>query len=247
MKPGHLILLVIIIMGFFSCRDKAPQNAQDTQSAQNNVLSSEEKKQGWELLFDGQTINGWRFFKGGEIAGWKVADGILCNSGVGSDHGGDIVTKEKYKDFELSLEWKIDSMSNSGVFYHVQELDSVHAIYESGPEYQLADDMNDPDPNTLSTQYTGANYGMNRPVGAEVKPLSEWNKTRILVKGPHVEHWLNGVKVVEYELWSEDWKRRKGLGKWKDYPYYGIGEEGYIGLQDHGGLTCFRNIKVRRL
>jgi len=237
MKLATVIISYIIITGI-ACQSNAPQN---------NTLTEAEKKDGWKLLFDGQTTNGWRFFKGGDIKGWKVVYGVLCNSGIGSDHGGDIITKEKFKDFELSLDWKIDSLSNSGVFYHVQELDDIHAIYESGPEYQMADDINDADPNTLSSQFTGANYAMNRPIKGEVKPLSQWNKTRIIIKGPRVEHWLNDVKVVEYELWSEDWVRRKKISKWKDYPFYGIAEEGYIGLQDHGGLTCFRNIKIRKL
>ena len=231
------ILLSCIIVIVFSCQNRVKQN---------NTLTKTEEKEGWELLFDGQSIKDWRFFKGDEIKEWKVVDGVLYNSGTGSDHGGDIITKETYKDFELYLEWKISPSSNSGVFYHVQELDSIQAIYESGPEYQLMDDAS-AKVGSLSSQRTGANYSMNEPIGAKVKPLDQWNETRIIVKGPHVEHWLNGVKVVEYELWSEDWVQRKNDGKWKNYPYYGIAKDGYIGLQDHGGLTQFRNIKIRKL
>lgn len=232
------IIIGCVLLVSISCQNKI---------FNTNTLTKEEEREGWELLFDGKTLNSWRFFKGDEIEGWKVKNGILCNSGIGSDHGGDIITKDKYRNFELYLEWRIDSFSNSGIFYHVQELDSIQAIYESGPEYQLADDLNDNDPNTLCSQLTGANYGMNRPRDAVLKPLKQWNKTRIIVKGPYVEHWLNGVKVVEYELWSKDWLHRKNISKWKDYPYYGIAKDGYIGLQDHGGLTCFKNIKIRRL
>lgn len=239
MKIVNILVLCLIIAGTF-----IQSKAQQGKAQQNNTLTEQEEKDGWKLLFDGRTTNGWRFFKGDKIKGWKVINGVLYNSGIGSDYGGDIVTKEKYKDFELFLEWKIDSLSNSGVFYHVQESDSIHAIYESGPEYQLADDVNDADPNTISSQFTASNYAMNKPIGAKVKPLDQWNETRIIVKGPHVEHWLNGVKVVEYELWSKDWWRRKNVSKWKDYPYYGISKDGYIGLQDHGGLTQFKNIKI---
>jgi len=237
MKLVNIFLSSILVAGI-SCQNNVQQN---------NTLTKAEEQNGWKLLFDGQTTNGWRFFKGSEIKGWKVVDGVLYNSGTGSDHGGDIITEETFKDFELCLEWKIDSLSNSGIFYHVQELDSIHAIYESGPEYQLTDDVNDANPkyNTLSTQFTGANYAMDAPIGAKVKPLDQWNETRIIVKGPHVEHWLNGVKVVDYELWTQDWFQHKNSGKWKDYPYYGIAKDGYIGLQDHGGLTQFRNIKIR--
>ncbi|MFC2087819.1 DUF1080 domain-containing protein, partial [Bacteroidota bacterium] len=143
-------------------------------------------------------------------------------------------------------EWKIDSNSNSGVFYNARELDNVRAIYEVAPEYQLIDDMHFK-VRIKKDQYSGANYAMHEPVGARVKPLDQWNETRIIVKGPHVEHWLNGVKVVEYELGSDDWVKRRNSGKWKDYPYYGTADEGHIGFQDHGGLTMFRNIKIRRL
>lgn len=228
-----------------SCAMLAGTSCQNMEKL-NNALTKQEEQGGWKLLFDGYSTKGWRFFKGGEIEGWKVIDGILYNSGVGSDHGGDIITEDTFKDFELYLEWKIDSLSNSGVFYHVQELDSIEAIYESGPEYQLIDDLN-AKYRSSAFHLTGANYSMHEPIGAKVKPLDQWNETRIIVKGPHVEHWLNGVKVVEYELWSQVWFQLKNNGKWKVYPYYGIAKDGFIGLQDHGGLTQFRNIKIRKL
>ena len=233
---NFIVLTVIIIT--VSCNKTIQEN---------NCLTNKEIQDGWELLFDGETTDKWRLFKGNEVIGWNINNGVLCNSGIGSDYGGDIITKDKYTDFELYLEWRIDSLSNSGVFYLVNEFDSIQAIDESGPEYQLSDDTNDIDPNTLYSQLTGSNYAMNPARNAIVKPLSEWNTTRIIKKGVYVEHWLNEIKVVEYELWSEDWIRRKNISKWKDYPYYGIAKDGHIGLQDHGGLTCFRNIKIRRL
>lgn len=210
-----------------------------------NTLTKKEKADGWELLFDGNTMEKWKTFNGGEVTGWIIADGELHNSGVGSDHGGDIITKKEYENFELSLEWKIAPESNSGVFIHVQE-GMTDAIYESGPEYQLMDDKGWPT-ELEDSQYSGANYGMNAPENANVKPLDKWNTTRIVVKNPHVEHWLNGKKVVEYDLWSDDWKERKAAGKWAETPHYGEAKSGHIGLQDHGGLTMFRNIKIRSL
>lgn len=210
-----------------------------------NSLSKNEVKEGWELLFDGKSMDQWKMFNGGEISGWKVIDGEMHNSGVGSDHGGDIVTKKQYENFELYLEWKVSPESNSGVFIHVQEGVS-NVIYESGPEYQLIDDKGWPE-KLEDWQLSGANYAMNPPEGAEVKPIDEWNVTRIIVNNPHVEHWLNGKKVVEYELWSDDWKDRKAAGKWAEAPHYGVAKKGHIGLQDHGGLTMFRNIKIREL
>jgi len=209
----------------------------------NNSLSEKEKMEGWQLLFNGKNLDGWKSFQGKEISGWKVIDGVLNNSGVGSDHGGDIVTKEKFQNFELSLEWKIASKSNSGIFYHVNEKIG-NAIFESGPEYQLIDDKGWPE-KLNDYQYSGANYGMHAPQNAVVKDISEWNQARIIVDGAHVQHYLNGIKVVDYYLWDDDWKALKEKGKWKDYPYYGMAKKGNIGLQDHGGLAQFRNIKIK--
>ena len=217
-----------------------------TVVAQNdkiNTLSEKEKREGWQLLFNGKNLDGWRTFQGKEISGWKVVDGVLNNSGVGSDHGGDIITKVKFQNFELSLEWKIAPKSNSGFFYHVNEKIGT-AIYESGPEYQLIDDKGWSD-KLRDDQYSGANYGMHAPKNAVVKDLNEWNQARIIVDGTHVQHYLNGVKVVDYQLWDNDWKLLKENGKWKDYPYYGMARKGQIGLQDHGGLAQFRNIKIK--
>jgi hypothetical protein len=214
-----------------------------SQSEKINILSEAEKKDGWQLLFNGQNLAGWKTFQGKEITGWRVINGVLNNSGVGSDHGGDIITKEKFQNFELYLEWKIASKSNSGIFIHVNEKIGK-AIYESGPEYQLLDDKGWPD-KLHDNQYSGSNYGMHAPKNAVVKDLEEWNQTRIIVDGTHVQHYLNGVKIVDYYLWDTDWNQRKSTGKWKDYPYYGLAKKGHIGLQDHGGLAQFRNIKVR--
>ena len=210
-----------------------------------NTLSKDELKNGWKLLFNGKDLSGWKAFQAKQISGWKVIDGILYNSGVGSDHGGDIITKDKYQNFELFLEWKIAPKSNSGVFYHVNEKIG-NAIYESGPEYQLLDDKGWPE-KLHDDQYTGSNYGMHQPQNAVVKDIKEWNQTRIVVDGTHVQHFLNGVKVVDYHLWDSDWALRKEKGKWKDYLYYGMAKKGNIGLQDHGGLVQFRNIKVREI
>ena len=214
--------------------------------AQNNpinTLSEKEKSDGWQLLFNGKNLAGWKTFQGREITGWKVIGGILNNSGVGSDHGGDIITKGKFQNFELLVEWKIAPKGNSGIFFHVNEKIGK-AIYESGPEYQLLDDKGYPE-KLHNDQYSSANYGMHAPKNAVVKDLNEWNQTRIVVDGTHIQHFLNGVKVVDYYLWDADWKSLKEKGKWKDYPYYGMAKKGQIGLQDHGGLAQFRNMKIK--
>lgn len=230
-KLASTVVFILLLSSVFS------------QTEKNNLLTVEEKRAGWQLLFNGQNLAGWKTFQGKEITGWKVINGVLNNSGIGSDHGGDIITKEKFQNFELSMEWKIAPKSNSGIFFHVNEKIGK-AIYESGPEYQLLDDKGWPD-KLHDNQYSGANYGMHAPKNAAVKELEEWNQARIIVDGTHVQHYLNGVKIVDYYLWDSDWNQRKSTGKWKDYPYYGMAKKGHIGLQDHGGLAQFRNIKIR--
>lgn len=231
----NISLLIIASILIISC----------ARQKQDNMLTQKEKAEGWELLFDGKTTNGWRNYGTTSMSGWKVIDGVLHNSGTGSDHGGDIISENEYDNFELYIEWKATLKSNSGIFYHVNE-NAADAIYKTAPEYQLLDDINWPT-KLKPSQYSGANYAMNTPINAKVKPLDEFNTTRIIVEGPHVEHWLNGVKVVEYELWSDNWKKNKENSKWKDHAQYGMFKKGNIGLQDHGGLTMFRNIKIRRL
>ena len=236
--------LLNLILIFFTC-SIVSFNSVGNNENEPNTLTEKEKKEGWMLLFDGESLDNWKRFHGGEVQGWKIIDGVLHNSGVGSDHGGDIITKDEFENFELYLEWKIAPESNSGVFYHVND-EVVDAIYRSVPEYQLIDDKGWPN-QLKDSQYSGANYDMHAPRGAEVKPLDEWNTTRIVVNNPHVEHWLNGKKVVEYELWSDEWKELKANSKWAKTPHYGMAEKGHIGLQDHGGLTMFRNIKIREI
>jgi hypothetical protein len=237
MRKILMLLSATIIMA--SCATQAPKEPAI------NTLTETEISEGWKLLFNGKDLNNWKIYNGGEVSGWKIEDGVLHNSGVGSDHGGDIITKAQYQNFELYLEWKVSPESNSGVFFNVVE-NVAPALYQSGPEYQLIDDNGWPgslDPDQLS----GANYGMHAPTGAQVNAIDDWNITRLIVNGPHVEHWLNGVKVVEYELWTDEWLELKAGSKWAEEPYYGAATQGHIGLQDHGGLTMFRNIKIREL
>ena len=234
-------ILISLVLLLTMC--KQTSKTADTQATKPLITNNMDKE--WQMLFDGKTTNGWRTYGKGTISGWKVVDGVLYNSGGGSDHGGDIITLDEYENFELYLEWKIAQESNSGIFYHVNEA-AGKAIYYSGPEYQLLDDTGWPTKLDAS-QYTGANYAMNAPVNAKVKPLNEFNETRIIVKDSHVEHWLNGTKVVDYDLWTDEWKKDVLNSKWKDHPNYGLYKRGHIGLQDHGGLTMYRNIKIKDL
>lgn len=229
-----IVTFIVAITAFF---------AVVAQSNKINSLSENEKKDGWQLLFNGKDLDGWKTFDGNKVTGWKVIDGILNNSAGSTKERGDIVSQKKFRSFELSLEWKIAPQSNSGIFYHVN-VKKGKTIPETAPEYQLLDDKGWPD-KLHADQYSGANYAMNAPQNAVVKDVNEWNLAVIIVDGTHVEHFLNGVKVVDYHLWDSDWFARKKNGKWKDFPFYGLAKKGNIGLQDHGGLTQFRNIKIR--
>ncbi len=211
-----------------------------------NRLSRKEKKEGWSLLFDGQDMDQWRNYLSDSLYGWIVEDGTMKALGRGGDIGGDIVTRRQYENFDLKLEWKISPGGNSGILFMVHEDTACHAVYFTGPEYQLIDDEGYPEP-LEDWQLCAANYAMHPARHKQLRPAGEWNTARILKDGSHVEHWLNGVKVVEYELWTEDWEARVRAGKWKDYPGYGRFPKGHISLQDHGDVVWFRNLRIREL
>ena len=252
MKNLLTLIAVMFTLSFTNCNQKTPKVSSEKltevkkATSQLNTLTADEKAAGWELLFNGKNLDGWKKYNDGEVTGWSVKDGIVSNSGTGSEHGGgDIITKKQdYKDFELYLEWKVDSVSNSGIFYHAQE--GFDKIHETGIEYQLVDGLGWPG-KIHADQHSGALYAMYAPQGNQEKEAGVWNVSRIIVKGAHVEHWLNGVKTVDCEMWSDDWNARKEKSKWKDISLWGVAKVGGIGLQDHGGLTQFRNFKIRRL
>jgi len=196
----------------------------------------------WRVLFDGTSLDAWRGYKTDKVpSGWTIADGSL----VKEASVGDIVSKDEFGDFELELEWKIGEAGNSGIFYRGAE--EYDHIYWSAPEYQLLDDIKAVDNKTRFT-CTGAVYALYPSPTGHLKPVGEWNQTRILAKGSHVEHWLNGVKLLEYELWSPDWEAKVKASKFAAYPHFGRAKKGHIALQgDHSGVLAFRNIRVREI
>ena len=211
------------------------------KAAMPNTLTAKEQAEGWRLLFDGNSTNGWRGFRQPRLPdGWKAVDGTLTRAGA----GGDIVSVDEFGDFELTLEWKLEANGNSGIFYRVTEDDPV--MWHMAPELQLIDNGYNKE-KLKPAQYAGANYDLHPPSRDATKPIGTWNETRLLVKGSHVEHWMNGVKVVDYELWSDDWQRRVSESKFKDFPQYARARRGHIGLQDHGDQVAFRNVKIRNL
>ncbi|MEA3141135.1 MAG: hypothetical protein QOK23_3304 [Gammaproteobacteria bacterium] len=196
----------------------------------------------WQTLFDGKLLNTFRGWRSEDMPkGWHVVDATLSKEGNVED----LVTREPFRDFELELEWSIGKAGNSGVFYRgTREYDE---IYWSAPEYQLLDDANAPDGRNPLTSAASA-YGLYAAPAGVVKPFGEWNKTRILVKGNHVEHWLNDQKVVEYDLGSPEWKAKVAASKFSKYPNYGLAKAGVIGIQgDHPGSLALRHIRIREL
>jgi len=238
-----LILTLLLITTFNDATAQKKAQQQKKAGSWLNTLTPAEKKQGWELLFDGKSMSKWRNYGKDSLVGWKVEDGDMVALGQGSN---DIVTKKEYQNFELSLEWKTAPEGNSGIFFNVVE--GKHpAMYETGPEYQIIDEAGWPD-KLEEWQKSGANYAMHpAPPTKKLKPVGEYNLSKIVVNKGHVQHWLNGGKVVEYQLWTPEWEKLVKDGKWKDYPDYGRAREGHLGLQDHGKVTWFRNIKVRKI
>ena len=218
-----------------------------------NTLTEAEKAEGWELLFDGKTMTGWHGYNGGNLAAWSIEDCALKTEGTednyGSDQRVDLTTDGDYTSFELSIEWKATTAGNSGLLYGAIEDPKYTTGWETAPEYQFLDDVGWPEPEELKdSTYTGANYDMHAPSDQkELKPVGEWNTSGLVVNGPKVEHWLNGRKILEFERWTDEWKKRRDGTKWKEYPDYGLAETGRVVIQDHGSLFWFRNVKIREI
>jgi hypothetical protein len=196
----------------------------------------------WEVLFDGKLTDAFRGYHSESMPeGWHVVDGALTKDG----NVDELVTRKQYGNFELELEWKIGMDGNSGVFYRASR--EYDQIYWSGPEYQLVDDANTADGKSQLTA-SGSVYALYGGPAGVVKPLGGWNKTRIVLRGAHIEHWLNGQKMLEYDLGSPEWKAKVAASKYAKFPNYGTAATGFIGIQgDHPGSVALRHIRVREL
>jgi len=242
----RLISFLFIVVMLAACGKKAATEETATPAA-DNTLTEQQKADGWKLLFDGQTMSGWRFYKDKENDTWEVVDGTLHCKIAGDSAAtkrADLITTDKFKNFELSFDWKISEKQNSGVMFRVTE--EFEVAYATGPEFQLIDDANYPG-GVKELNQTGANYDVHAAENKKLNAVGEWNNSKIVVNGTHVEHWINGSKVVDYEINSDDWKKRVAASKWKEYPKYGLAEEGHIDLQDHGGEVWFKNVMIKTL
>jgi hypothetical protein len=227
--------------------------AAQSKSDKINQLTDDEKKAGWKLLFDGKTMTGWRGFHNPQVPeGWGVADG--CITKIKTDGrartGGDLITVDQFENFEFSVEWKLEKGGNSGIKYLVSE--SLPPTGRSGVsfEYQVLDDDNHPDAKQgiAGNRTAGSLYDLiPASKDKKVNPPGEFNHSRIVVKGNHIEHWLNGIKVVEFDRSSDDYKQRVAESKFKTTKGFGEARQGHILLQDHQDAVWYRNIKIREL
>jgi hypothetical protein len=219
-----------------------------------NTLTKQELEDGWILMFNGLTSDGWRSHNGETFPehGWVVEDGTIHVIGSGRGEaggGGDILFDRKFSNFELSLEWKVSEGGNSGIFYLAQEIPG-DPVWKSAPEMQILDNAKHPDAmlGKDGNRAAGALYDLIPGKFEAVKPAGEWNHARVMVYKGTVVHTMNGENVLEYHLWTDDWKNMVANSKFKDYEHFmNPASEGYIVLQDHGDDVWFRNIKIREL
>ena len=206
------------------------------------AVSAAQRAAGWRPLFDGTSTSAWRGYKSQTFpAGWKIVDGVLTKNGAVED----IQSRDQFGNFQLAFDWKLSPGGNAGIFYRGTE--EYDHIYWSAPEYQLLDDAGHPDGKSRLTS-AGADYGLYPSPAGVVKPADQWNSTLIVVNGNTVQHWLNGQKLLEYEIGSPDWEAKVKASKFVAYPNYGRAKQGYIAIQgDHDGALSIRNVRIREI
>jgi len=251
--------LLCCLAFFVACQNSADQQQSTTEEEKTetvptqtpNTLSEEDETYGWELLFDGKSTEHWKGYNKESFPdiGWKVEDGMLIvlKSGTGeAGLGGSIVTKEKYENFELTIDFMLTDTANSGILYMVTEVEGSE-IWHNAPEYQILDDARYAETGSTNIHFTAASYDLYPATTDFKNPMGKWNTARIIKNKEHVEHWLNGNKVLEYELWTPEWEAKVKASKFKDYTGFGRTKNGQIGIQDHGYEVRFRNLKIRSI
>ncbi len=218
-----------------------------------NTLTSKEKKEGWELLFDGKSYKGWHKFGGKPVgSAWIVDDNSIFLDAKNKDNwqiqgGGDIVTDEEFDNFHLKMDWKIDVGGNSGIIFFIHEDSTKYRWpWQTGPEMQVLDNERHADAK-IKTHRAGDLYDLLACSTETVKPALEWNHAEIIANNGKLDLYLNGVNVVSTTMWDDNWKKMVAASKFKGAPDFGVYKKGRIGLQDHGDNVWFRNVKIKRL
>ena len=244
------ILVASSFVLLFSCNNAVSK--QSPQPSAMNTISQEEKNEGWELLFDGVSTAGWHTYGNKPVGkAWKVVDGTLTidvsekkdGKVVG---GGDIVTDKEFDNFHLKYDWKISVNGNSGVIFYAQEDSKYKWPWETGPEMQVLDNNGHPDAKIIKHR-AGDLYDLISSSKETVKPAMEWNTAEIKSVNGKLDFYLNGENVVSTTLWDDNWKQLVAGSKFKNMPDFGKYQKGKLGLQDHGDVVWFRNIKIKRL
>lgn len=235
--------LAIFILA--SCNNSSSK--QTIQSSAMNTLTNEEKKEGWELLFDGESTKGWHKYGNKPVGkAWQVADGTLYFDSSNKADAGDIVTDEEFDNFHLKYDWKISVNGNSGVIFYAQEDSKYTWPWETGPEMQVLDNNGHPDAKIIKHR-AGDLYDLISSSKETVKPAMEWNTAEIKSVNGKLDLYLNGENIVSTTLWDDNWKKLVAGSKFKSRPDFGKYQKGKLGLQDHGNNVWFKNIKIRRL
>jgi hypothetical protein len=243
----EIIVSVAIILFVVSCKQEKKETAEET------VMETEVPKEEWEILFDGSSFDNWKEFQSGTVSDvWKIEGDAMVYTPPAEGEGNknhDLVTRDEYTDFVLSLDWKISEGGNSGVFWGVNEDSMYHTGYQTGPEIQILDNEKHPDAKAGTTHQAGALYDMVSPAKDVTKSIGEWNTMVITVN--HKEHTgsvvLNGTEMVSFPLANEEWNALVADSKFADWEGFGKFTTGKIGLQDHGNVVAFKNIKIKQL
>ena len=240
-------LMILLLSSCTSTENRDPISlyGQINRSIAPNTLALTEKKNGWILLFDGKSTSGWhgfnlKFFPDS----WIIAEGVFTTTTKGGHEDLDILTDKEYRNFALSIDFKLMKGTNSGVIFQIFEDPKYKFPYETGPEFQIIDQDGWPEP-LKDWQICGANYAMYPPKSLPSNPVGEWNHILLVVDGNHVTQIINGAIVVQYEKYSDEWKKLRSSGKWANFPDYGKFDKGHISLQNHGTQVWFRNIKIK--
>ena len=264
MKKGLFFIAAVLILGTYGCKETptakteivVTEKAAVAKEAAQNVLSAAEIKEGFKLLFDGKTMTGWRNFKKQTIGKDWIIDSaeqsIALNVTKKADghwqaeDGGDIITDDSFENYEFQIDWKIDTCGNSGIIYNVIEHPTAEYVWHTGPEMQVLDNKCHPDAKIVKHRAADL-YDLISSTSEPVKPALEWNQAKLIQNKGKIEHWLNGVKVVEYDMNKPEWKAMIGKSKFAKMPLFGKSMKGHLALQDHGNKIWYRNIKIKAL